>query len=164
MNASCMAATVEDRTLTIDSDLLGTLQVEAEHLLQFPRGILGFPECSGFALVPAARDGFFWLQSVDHTTLTFLTVDPFLHFPGYAVDLGAAEIAVVEPGSPADLAVLAIVTLPGGGGGTTITANLQGPLVLDLRRRLGRQIVLADSEFGVRTPFDPEAAASPTQR
>ena len=44
----------------------------------------------------------------------------------------------------------------GEGGG--LTANLQGPLVFNLARRLGRQLVLTSSRYAVRYPLSGQAA------
>jgi flagellar assembly factor FliW len=137
------------RTERVTSDLLGPLAVAAEALFTFPEGLFGFPECRRFALVPTGRAGLFWLQSLEHTALAFLLVDPFPHFAGYAVELGAADRAELGVRDSKDVAVLCVVTLPHRRDEPP-TANLQGPVALDLRSRLGRQLALGDTEWGVR--------------
>ena len=42
-------------TVTIASDILGTISVEPGSLLTFPRGLLGYPECRSFVLLPSER-------------------------------------------------------------------------------------------------------------
>ncbi|MEO9251658.1 MAG: flagellar assembly protein FliW [Gemmatimonadaceae bacterium] len=136
-------------TITIASDILGTLTIEQSTVLTFPSGLLGFPECRSFVLLPSERVHVYWLQSVDYSSLAFLLVDPFIFFEGYTLDLGATEL---HAASPDELSVLAIVTLPGAPGELP-TANLQGPIVIHTRLGEGSQVVLAESSYGIRESF-----------
>ena len=149
-----VAATPIDTEYLVRSDLLGDFTILTSSAIEFASGLLGFPECKRFALVRAGTDSAYWLQSLDHSALVFLLVDPFPHFADYSVDIPAAELAELGAGSPADLAVLAIVTLPTPGLDARPTANLQGPVAVNLRARRGKQIISGESDFGVRCPFD----------
>jgi len=146
------AAIAHDEPFVVASDVLGPLTVGRAELLQFPQGLYGFPECQGWVLVPTKREGLFWLQSTQHAPLAFLLVDPFMHFPGYAVDLSAADLARVGTSEPSEIVVLAVVTV-GSRDGAPPTANLQGPVVLNMRARQGFQIVLSVDGYGTREPF-----------
>ena len=136
-------------TITITSDILGTITADSSTVLTFPAGLLGFPECRSFVLLPSERTHVYWLQSVDYSSLAFLLVDPFVFFEGYTLDLGATDL---HAASPDEVSVLAIVTLPGPHAELP-TANLQGPVVIDTRRNEGSQIVLAESSYGIREAF-----------
>ena len=149
---SLAAAISNDEPFVVPSDVLGPLTVGHAELLQFPQGLYGFPECRTWVLVPTKREGLFWLQSTEHAPLAFLLVDPFTHFPGYAVDLSAADLTRVGTSEPSEIVVLAVVTV-GSRDGSPPTANLQGPVVLNMRARQGFQIVLATEGYGVREPF-----------
>jgi flagellar assembly factor FliW len=137
-------------TITIASDILGALTVEANSVLSFPRGLLGFPECRSFVLLPSERMHVYWLQSVDYSSLAFLLVDPFIFFEGYTLDLDATEM---HAASPDEVSVLTIVTLPSASGETP-TANLQGPVVIHTARNEGHQVVLAENSYGIRQSFN----------
>lgn len=139
-------------TITVASDLLGPLSVESTAVLTFPKGILGFPECREFVLLPSEREHVYWLQSVEYSSLAFLLVDPFVFFDGYTVDLAATELAR-QPSAPDEVTVLAIVTLPGSQTERP-TANLQGPIVIDVSMAQGHQVVIQDSRYGIREAFD----------
>lgn len=151
MNA--VAAMIDPEALEqeVGSSVLGTLTVARTQLFDFENGLLGFPEARSFALVPARQEGMFWLQSLDFEALTFLMVDPFRYIDGYAVDLSASELGDLTSDRAADILVFAILTLPRRPGDAA-TANLQGPVALNLPLRRGRQIVLQDSPYGVRHP------------
>lgn len=135
--------------VTVRSDLLGPIVVPATSLLAFDAGLFGFPECRSFVLVPTAREGLFWLQSADHAALAFLLVDPFTACDGYAVDLNAGDLHDLRASASSDVAVLAIVTLPGNRTDKP-TANFQGPLAINLSASRGKQLAIGDNQYGVR--------------
>lgn len=142
----------------IATQLFGEIEVGDDQLVTMPDGLFGFPECRGFALLPAGRDGFYWLQSTEHATLSFLLVDPFLYFDGYTVDLTGLVLQRLGTSEPTHVNVFAIVTLPGAGG--EATANLQGPVILNVMSRHGFQAVLQDSEYGTRESIRLEQGAA----
>jgi flagellar assembly factor FliW len=142
--------------ITLDSVVLGKVQVPVSSVFQFANGLHGFETHLEFALVPAAREGLFWLQSVTSRDVVFLLIDPFIASPGFEVDLGVTERATLQLENPMDVLVLAIVTLPVGNGETP-TANLRGPIVLNAQKRVASQIMSAVQSHDVRTPVDLHA-------
>lgn len=125
--------------------------------VEFAEGLFGFPQCRDFTLSATARPGFYWLRSLEHEPLAFLLADPFIFFADYSVELSDADVSSLAPDDSSNLAVLAIVTLPRTGG-EPLTANLQGPIALNLTRGVARQVILTDTRFGLRCPFRVDAA------
>lgn len=136
---------------TIASAVLGDVIISLETLFQFPEGLHGFERHQEYVLVPTKRAGFFWLQSAEEPGLAFLLVDPFQLQVGYEVDLGAGDQVFLDLQQPDDALVLTVVTLPSSKSGT-MTTNLRGPLVLNVRTRKGRQVVRADERYGLQEP------------
>lgn len=153
MNAFPATDSGADTTVTVTSELLGEVQVPEESVFDFPHGLYGFEDARRFVLLPAEREGLFWLQSMDFTALAFLLADPFRWVEDYNVDLPDAELVALAPADAADVAVLAIVTLPRNSEEQP-TANLQGPVTLNVRKRVGRQIVIQDSVYDIRHELD----------
>lgn len=153
MNAFPATDSGTEARVTVASELLGEIQVPQESVFQFPQGLYGFEDAHSFVLLPAERNGLFWLQSMDFSALAFLLVDPFHWVENYNVDLPDAELVSLAPADAADVAVLAIVTLPRNSHEHP-TANLQGPVALNVRKRVGRQIVLQDSVYNTRHELD----------
>lgn len=145
------SATASAEVVTLNSMLLGPLELRAETVINFPSGLPGFVSLRNFALVETQRDDLVWLQSVDDAAVTFLLADPFAAVPGFEVDIPAADLATLGANSSEQaLLVLAVVQLEGG---RPSTANLQSPIVLDRERRVGRQVVLPDSRYGMHHPI-----------
>lgn len=146
----------ETPTRRIPSRVLGEIQVTEEATLTFPTGVLGFPEARDFTLVATSREGFYWLQSLEHDTLTFLVLDPFLHVPDFSIEIPDEDMGVLGT-EASEIIVLAVVTLPAGPD-DPLTANLQGPLLINSAKGLGRQLILDDSPYGLRHVLDISAA------
>jgi len=128
-------------------------------VITFPEGILGFAEAEAFALLRTEAPSFFWLQSLEHEELAFLLIDPFPFFEGYSVELEEADVGALEAASAGDVAVLAIVTLPSEPD-EPCTANLLGPIAVNLEKGLGRQVIVRDGGYGVRAVLDLEGAST----
>ncbi|MCM1321073.1 MAG: flagellar assembly protein FliW [Bacteroides sp.] len=118
---------------------------ESEKKLTLPYGLFGFDSYTEFSLSESAYKPFLWLQSLQDTTLAFLTVDPFVFFPEYEIDVDDASLEKINIASAADVQVLVIITVPGGG--KPITANLQGPLIVNKKNNKCMQVVLEDSRW-----------------
>ena len=146
--------------VVFESKLLGSLAVPVHQIIDFSLGLFGFPEAHKFALLPGERDGFFWLQSQEFEALTFLLIDPFALVEGYAVDLGPKDIKELMPEDASEIAVLAILTLPSKPG-EMATANLQGPLALNQKKRVGKQLAL-ESPYGIRFPVELRRRTDPS--
>jgi flagellar assembly factor FliW len=133
--------------MLVQTTRFGPVEVDESRLLQFPAGLLGFSRARRFALLqPDDRGVFFWLQSVESADVAFVVTDPCLWSADYAVTVRreqAAEIGLPEGVSPQ---LLVIVNRRDHG----ITANMQGPLVINPASRVGLQMVLADRRWTTR--------------
>lgn len=145
-------AVMDDDTLTIASDLLGSITIPAHEIIRFSTGLYGFPECRSFAFLPSPREGLYWLQSADFSALSFLLVDPFQHFPDYHIDLDDSDIARLGTNDSQHILVLAIVTMPATPG-APCTANLNAPVLFNLRDRHAHQSIRQNSTYDIRAPF-----------
>ncbi len=138
--------------MLIDSDRLGEIDVNESSVIEFPDGILGFPDRHRYAMVSAEDEGIYtWLQALDDPKLAFLAVIPTAFFPDYSPDIPDVECIRIGLSNPEDAQLLSLVTVTDSG----VTANLLGPIVLNVRTRLARQVVLADPNLSTRTPIIP---------
>ena len=147
------AVTLDPNVVQVSSIVFGDLELPESSIFTFNDGLHGFAAHKQFALVPAAREGLFWLQSLAHRDIAFLLVDPFIAKSGYEVDLGATERLALGLASPDDVMILAIVTISSVDGELP-TANLRGPIVINVQSRLGKQVVTTDESHDVKTPVD----------
>ncbi len=141
---------------TVVTHLFGQIDIQEDQVLDFRDGLLGFSLCKRWLLITGKKPGTAWLQSAEHGSLAFMLIDPFLTFDGYTAHLGPTEIAQLDAQDPAQIAVFAIVTLPSSDVPES-TANLRGPVVINVQARLGAQVVSSEGTWSVRQPL-PTAA------
>ncbi len=125
---------------TIESTRFGPFDIADDAALTFPTGMVGFPCSRRYALVTERPgDPFFWLHSLDEPELAFPVTDPWAFHPGYELELGDEDLALLEVGERKDVAVFAVVSV--GSDPTQATINLLAPVAINLRRRLGAQVL-----------------------
>jgi flagellar assembly factor FliW len=126
----------------------GEIEVDERQRIRFPDGILGFEDLKDYVMFDAAQPPFYWLQSVDRVEIAFVLIDPTVFRPDYTPDIDMEELAEIGIASPEDMLVLTIVTIPEDS--RLMTANLQGPLVINRETRVARQVISPNPKWGVR--------------
>ena len=136
----------------------GSVQVEEADLLRIPEGLVGFRNLTRFVQLPDLKvAGLSWLQSLDAPDIAFGLVPPPLAVSDYSVELRPGDRAALELDD--ERSALVFVILNRGEAGLTV--NLQGPLVFNMAKRLGRQLVLTSSRYAVKYPVNG-ATPAPT--
>lgn len=143
----------------IQTARFGPLNVDETDVLFFPEGLLGFENRHRFVLLEEERyRPFIWMQSLDDPELCFVLTDPLLFFPHYEVPVRQEDIEPIRLRDLAAARVLVILVLPKDP--REATANLQGPLVINVAERLARQLVLLDDRYTTRHRLLEAAPAS----
>ena len=128
-----------------------------------PHGIIGFGAYKRAELLYLPDHlPFLWMKlhsSVEH--LHFIVIEPGGIVPGYQPELFDEDAEALDLRQPSEAMILNIVTLrrqyP-----VEATANLIGPVVVNRRTRLGRQLVISNySRFSAHHPLveNPQAPA-----
>lgn len=144
--------------MMIKTSRFGQLDVDADRLIVFDDGILGFPDQHEYALIQTGEgSGFYWLQSVAHADLAFVVCDPRLFVADYQVPVKAEDLQCIELDRAEGAQIFVIVNKVG----DLLTGNFQGPLVVNVTNRRARQLVLSDKRYSTRHPLMrvPKAAA-----
>jgi len=103
---------------------------------------------------------FKWLQSLDEPALAFVIIDPELLLTDYHIEVSGDVLAEMQGSEADELSTAVILTIPSDDPGR-MTANLRGPLLMNQRTKLCKQLVLSD-EFPTRHPLFPVTAPDPT--
>ena len=136
--------------MLIETSRFGSIEVDENRLIQFPKGILGFPDQTQYALIQTSEEsGFYWLQAVDRPELAFVVCDPRLFVPDYVVPVKLEELAQIGLSDPSAAQVFAIINKVD----NMLTGNLQGPLIVNVDSRQARQLVLSDKRYSTRHPL-----------
>jgi len=120
-------------------------------VLSFPAGLPGFPGCRYFGLERVQGSSLLLLHSLDDAGPRF-----------FVLPLAAAD-SLIRPADRLaacrlaglchyDTDFLVIVTARRSHADLELFANLRAPVLIDTRRRIGAQVVLADAAYPLRHP------------
>lgn len=136
--------------MEIQTSRFGTVNVKADQMVTFPRGLIGFSKAVQFAMLPAPDNaGFYWLQAVDDADLAFLVTDPTPFFKDYDVPIREETQTDLHLTDTKDGQLLVICNKVG----EWLTGNLLGPLIINASSRLGLQVVLTEKKWTCRQPL-----------
>ena len=137
--------------MNIVTTRFGLIQVQESDLYRIPDGLVGFRAFTQFVLLPdPVTAGLLWLQSATAAELAFGLIAPPLAIGDYRIEIRPGDRAALELDEERSALTYVILNRGEGGG---LTVNLQGPLVFNIARRLGRQLVLTSSRYAVRYPL-----------
>ncbi len=144
-------------TTTAQTSRFGELAVDPEKVISLTSAFPGFPESKRFMLRQhSSKSPFMWLQSLDNPDLAFVVIQASRLVPQYQPKL--PPFAIKDLGSPAagDLDLLLILAIPKGKP-EAMTANLLGPVVVNTRKKLAKQVLLDPTQYDACWPvFEAE--------
>jgi len=128
----------------------GEIEVDEEQIIDFPDGILGFDFIKKFVLLDTEdkESPFKWMQAYEEKDLAFVIIRPIDFMESYDLVISQSDYEAVKAESPEELVVFAIVTIPENP--ADMTANLQGPIIINPSKRLGRQAISMSDRYKVR--------------
>lgn len=141
--------------MTLTGTRFGAIDFEPDDILDFADGIVGFEGERRFILIaPAKESPFRWLQSLANPSLAFLLADPSEFIPTYDPELPGTASSRLGLG-PHDAYLLWTTATVPPGNLRAMTLNLAAPIVVNPTNGSGRQIVLDEDRYSVRTPAFP---------
>jgi flagellar assembly factor FliW len=141
--------------MQIHTTHFGSLEIDIDDVLLFPRGIIAFEDCRHWVLLADEENpALAWIQSVSRPEVALPVVSPRRFAAEYAVHVSRGQLYPLEFSQFDQAFVLTIVSKSDG----DLTLNLKAPLIINLDRRLGRQVVTSD-EQSVALVLSPPAPA-----
>lgn len=139
--------------MKIHTTRFGTIEIEPDDILFFRNGLIGFEDCRHWVLLADSdNSSVAWLQSMQHSDIALPVVSPRRFVTGYQVRLEPSDVDMLQLTAVEQAFVLAVVSR----NDDTLTLNLRAPLVVNLDRRVGSQVVTVDSQ-----PMQYELATLP---
>ncbi|MSS43319.1 flagellar assembly protein FliW [Anaerosalibacter bizertensis] len=128
----------------------GEIEIDESSIINFPNGIPGFEKEKRYIIInnPDKENPFQWLQSVDNQDLAFVVINPFFVKVDYDIVLPESAIETLKIKDEEDVALYTIVVIPENI--EEMTTNLSGPIVVNVKEKLGKQIVLDDSRYSTK--------------
>ncbi|WP_146530223.1 flagellar assembly protein FliW [Novipirellula artificiosorum] len=132
--------------MRMNTNRFGILQINADELFLFPQGLIGMEALRQWALLPDPQTpNVAWLQSVSRGDRAIPLISPRAFFEDYRVHLGRRELGSLHLRPGAELYIMTTIS----GREDKITTNLRAPILLNLDRRLGCQVI-ADNEMPIQ--------------
>jgi flagellar assembly factor FliW len=136
--------------MEIETSRFGVMSVDDQRIMNFPHGLLGFPEHKRYALIQTGRDScFFWLQSIEDPALAFVVTDPNVFFRDYDVPLRDELVAEMQMSDPRFAQIFVICNRID----DWLTGNLLGPIVINVANHSAQQVVLTEKKWTTRQPL-----------
>jgi flagellar assembly factor FliW len=142
--------------LEIQTSRFGSITVQDDKVILFPKGILGFSQNKRYVLFPhSERSPFYWLQSVEDGSVAFVVMSPQLVKGDYAFDIEEDLLKEVHAAEVSELDVMCIVNIPNDQPGK-MTINLLGPIIINVSKRCAVQIICTNDQYSHRHPVIAE--------
>lgn len=133
----------------------GTIEYKEEEIIYFKKGVPGFQNLKKFVLFPVEENDFFSvLHSVEDNNIGFIVVSPFNVKKDYEIELNDAVLKELNIKEEKDVSIFNTVTL--NSEISKITSNLKAPIVINIKDRLGEQIILNDEKYEIKYPLFKE--------
>ncbi|WP_418791021.1 flagellar assembly protein FliW [Phosphitispora sp. TUW77] len=127
----------------------GDLSIEEQDIITMGGGLLGFEDYTKYVLLDHDdKSPYKWLQSLENPELAFVVMEPFVFFPDYQFELSQNDIKELEVAKTEDVAVLVILVIPENP--REMTANIKAPLVINMHKMKGKQVVLNNEAYPVK--------------
>ncbi|SDL67736.1 flagellar assembly protein FliW [Halarsenatibacter silvermanii] len=140
-------------TREVETQEFGTIKIEEDEIITFPRGLPGFDDAHEFILKPLKKESpFLILQSLDYSELAFVTLEPVSFTDSYEFEINQATQELLEIEKEEEVGVVVIINLEGEN--NRIYANLSAPVVINVEKNLARQVILDQDHYPLRHPIE----------
>ena len=139
--------------MKITTKLFKEIEVDESKLINFPQGIIGFPELTDFLLVHdnESEGGIRWMQSIQEPAFAMPVIDPLIIMPDYNPCI---EDDLLKPlGDIKEENTLVLVTITVPHEIEKMTVNLKAPIVINGENRKANQIITEDEQYAVKFPI-----------
>jgi len=134
--------------MKVDTKAFGLIEVDDRQKIKIPEGLYGFEDYIEYVLLDAEQQPFYILQSVNEKDLAFVLINPFLFRHDYELNIPNEDLEDIGLKTPENALIFSIVTIPPDG--SAMTANLQGPIVINRDNMTGKQWIMSDVRWKTR--------------
>lgn len=135
--------------MKITTSRFGTIEISEKEIIFFGEGLLGFEKFKKYIILNTDENSpFSWLQCVDDGGLAFVIIEPLNFMFEYDLEISDSDAAFIELKKAEDAVLYVIVSIPGNP--SEMTANLQGPIVINANNRHARQVISSNPRHSVK--------------
>lgn len=140
--------------MKLTTRIFGEVEIEDSKIINFPNGIIGFPDLKKFTLMFDEDKGIGaikWLQSIEEPDFAMPVMDPLIVCPNYNPQVDKEILSDIGDLKDDDLLVLVTVTVPRIL--EKMTVNLKGPFIINTADMKATQSIIDNDEYPVKFPI-----------
>ncbi|EGO87124.1 flagellar assembly protein FliW [Clostridium botulinum C] len=141
--------------MKLETKCHGIIEYNKDDVIEFKKGIPGFNNLKKFINFPIENNEVFSvLHSIENNEIGFIVTSPFSIINDYEINLDDNVINRLKIEKEKDVLVLNTVTLHSKL--ENITVNLCAPIVINIKTKLGEQIILNNGKYEIKHPLFKE--------
>ena len=141
--------------MKLTTRVFGEVEVEDSKIINFPNGIIGFPDLKRFTLMhdldSEGTKTIMWLQSLDEPEFALPVMDPLIVCPDYKPMVDKNAVADIGELDDQELLILVTVTVPHDL--AKMTVNLMGPIIINTKDMKASQSIVDNEDYPVKFPI-----------
>lgn len=138
--------------MKLQTEYHGVKEYSKEDIIVFKKGLPGFEYLKKFIIFPVEENELFSiLHSIENKKVGLVVVSPFIIFKDYEFKLSDEKLKELKISSPDEVLVLNTVTL--NSNVQHITANLKAPIIINIKEKLGEQIIIDNDKYKIKQPL-----------
>ncbi|MBR3607714.1 MAG: flagellar assembly protein FliW [Lachnospiraceae bacterium] len=138
--------------MKVNSRIFGEIEIDDSKIINFPSGIIGFPEMTDFAIIYDEEKGknapIRWMQSIQEAEFALPVMDPLLVMSSYNPEVEDDYLLPLGEMKEDDALVLVTVSVPKDL--QKMSVNLQAPIVINAETKKAAQIIVNTEKFPVK--------------
>ena len=134
--------------------IFGEVNIDDSKIINFPNGIIGFPDLKRFTLLFDEEQGtgtIKWLQSIDEPDFAMPVMDPLVVCPDYKPDIDKGKIEDIGELDDEEILILVTVTVPHDL--QKMSVNLMGPFIINVKEMKAAQCIVENEDYPVKFPI-----------
>lgn len=140
--------------MKLTTRIFGEVDIDESKIIQFPNGIIGFPDLKRFTLMHDEEDdarAIKWLQSIEEPGFAMPVIDPLMVCPEYNPQVEKTELSEIGELDDDQILVLVTVTVPHDL--KQMTVNLKGPFIINVKDMKATQTIVDNDDYPVKFPI-----------
>lgn len=140
--------------MQIKTKVFGEITIDDDKIIDFPNGIVGFPDLVQFTLIhdeEKGKDSIHWLQSLQEPAFAMPVMDPLLVCPDYNPEVDDDILKNIGELIPDETLILVTVTVPKEL--QAMSVNLRAPIVINAAEKKATQVIVEGDEYPIKYPI-----------
>ncbi|EPY2277534.1 flagellar assembly protein FliW [Clostridium sporogenes] len=143
--------------MNLNTKYHGCIEYEEKDVIYFEKGIPGFEGLKKFIVFPVEDNEVFSVfHSIEKEDMGIIVISPFNIEKDYEIQLEEEQIENLKLQDERDALILNTVTL--NLDIDKITANLRAPIIINIKEKIGEQIIINSDKYSIKYPLFKEEA------